>query len=124
MSEPENDDIPLEEGEVVLTKKVRPSTRRERIMTRTVPDIRELDRNDIVTFYTHGDTVRYYVRLLDPIERQGIAVFHMNRKGRPSYRFIPRYTIRKDQACALIFPREISTAILELLRKNSKFDTE
>ena len=115
----------LVEGEIELpAKKPRPSTRRERIMGRTVPDIRELDRNDIVTFYTHNDTIRYYVRLIDPIERQGIAVFHFNRKGRPSYRFIPRYTIKKDQPCALIFPREISSAILELLRKNGTFDKE
>lgn len=115
------DDEP--EGILVVTRKDRPTTRRERIMNRIIPDVRELSVNDIVTFYTHNDTVRYYVRLLNPIERQGIGVFHLNRKGRPSYRLVPRYTIRKDQQVALLFEREISAAILELLHVK-KFETK
>lgn len=112
-----NDDS--EENALEIVKAPRPTTRKERMMTKAVTDVRELSMNDIVTFYMHDDTVRYYVRLTNPMERTGVAVFHLNKKGRPSYRFIPRYTIRADQAVCLVFRRELSGSIVELLFKGN-----
>lgn len=89
------------------------------MMVKAIEDVRELSMNDIVTFYMHNDTVRYYVRLTNPLERTGTAVFHLNKKGRPSYRFIPRYTIRPDQKVCLVFKRELSGSLLELLFKGN-----
>lgn len=102
-----------------VEKAERPTTRKERMMVKAIEDVRELSMNDIVTFYMHNDTVRYYVRLTNPMERTGVAVFHLNKKGRPSYRLIPRYTIRADQQVCLIFRRELSPSIIELLFKGA-----
>lgn len=99
----------------------RPTTRRERIMVRKVEDVRTLDVNDVVTFYTADNQLRYYVRLTKPTEKRGVAVFHLNRKGRPSYKRIPSYVIPPNIECALVYRRELSAQIEEhLFRKGHK----
>lgn len=89
-------------------------------MTRAIDDIRELDVNDVVTFYTADNALRYYVRLIKPMEKLGVAVFHLNRKGRPSYRYVPSYKIPGGTICALVFKRELSNQIEELLFRNNR----
>lgn len=101
--------------EELNAKKTRPSTRRERVMVRAVEDIKGLSLNDVVTFYSPDNTVRYYVRLLDPIRKRGVCVFHLNRKGRPSYKWAPSYVVPEGVTCALVFRRELSAPIEEIL---------
>ena len=105
---------------ILVKRKERPTSRRERVMLRLVDDIRQLDTNDIVTFYLANNTLRYYVRLLDPLNRKGIAAFHFNKKGRPSYRYIPSYTVPAGVKCALLFRKEVSEQLQELLFKTYK----
>lgn len=95
--------------------KNRPTSRRERVMLRSVENVKELEVNEVVSFYTAGNILRYYVRLTKPLERRGVAVFHYNKKGRPSLRLIPSYVIPVGTKCALIFRRELSAQIDELL---------
>jgi len=108
------DDTKLE-GIEVKPKVPRPKTRRERVMLRKIDNVRELDVNEIVSFYAANNTLRYYVRLTKPLERRGVCVFHFNKKGRPSLRLIPAYTIPPNTECALVFRRELSHQIDELL---------
>lgn len=121
MADKEEKPPPHLEGILVNPPKVRPTSRRERVMLREVDDVKQLDRNDVVSFYTADNTLRYYVRLLDPPNRKGVAVFHFNRKGRPSYRFMPSYQIPPNTKCALIYKRELSGQILELLFRQVTF---
>ena len=88
----------------------KPTTRRERLLTRKV-NPQELAINDIVTYYSKDGNLRYYVRLLQPLARRGIAVFHFNKKGRPVYNYLPTHVIPADAECCLILRRNLSQSI-------------
>lgn len=111
-----------EKVEVIEKKKnYKASTRRERLeQCRLVDEVRSLDKGDLVTFYMADNTIRYYMRILDPRKKKGVAVFHANKKGRPAIHFLPEFTIPAGVDVMLLFKREISENILQWLFYNEK----
>ena len=92
------------------------TTRKARLMSRRVNPT-EQAQNTLVTFYIEsvGVELRYYVRLIKPHLRRGIAVFHVNKKGRPVMHRVPEYVIPENAECALILRRQISHTIEDML---------
>lgn len=88
----------------------KPTTRRGRLLARAV-NPQELAINDIVTYYSLDGNLRFYVRLLKPLERKGVAVFHFNKRGRPILNRLPVHVIPPDVTCCLLLRRELNQSI-------------
>src|SRR5688500_9199447 len=84
-------------------------SRKDRYMLHKVADheVSKLDKDSIITFYSENDTVRYFMRLTEPLEQRGPIVFYPFKKGRPSYSYMPRYRLsRKIKEIGLVLRRD------------------